>query len=105
VVRLKAVVGEDLVGFLALDVRPSRNLAWIATIGVMPAYRRRGIASALLTEGESRLKVRRLRLSVRASNQAALHLYRVFGYREIDRLVKYYQGGEDAIVMEKRIGG
>ena len=48
VVRLKAVVGEQMVGFIAGDIRRVENVAWIATIGVLPEYRRRGIGTALL---------------------------------------------------------
>jgi len=103
VVRLKAMADGRMVGFIAGDIRPREDLAWIATIGVVPGYRRRGIGAALLQACEAQLTVRRVRLSVRASNQAAIELYERFDYRQVGRWGRYYQDGEDALVMEKRL--
>jgi ribosomal-protein-alanine N-acetyltransferase len=104
VVRLKAILDDQMVGFVAGD-RRSDDLAWIATIGVLPAYRRRGIAAALLGECESQLNVTRIRLSVRLGNTGAIHLYQHFGYRRIDIWPDYYQDGTDALVFEKQVLG
>jgi ribosomal-protein-alanine N-acetyltransferase len=103
VVRLKAVAGERLVGFIAGDLRPSENMAWIATVGVLPEYRGQGIGTALLRACESRLrrKVERVRLCVRASNDTAIRLYLREGYGKVGIWPRYYQNGEDAEVMEK----
>jgi ribosomal-protein-alanine N-acetyltransferase len=101
VIRLKAVNGDKMIGFIASDPRPSEGLAWIATVGVAPEYRRQGIARALLHESESRIKQSRIRLCVRPSNQAAIRLYQVEGYLEVDTWRKYYNDGENALVMEK----
>lgn len=103
IVRLKAVVGGRMVGFIAGDLRREENMAWIATLGVLPEYRRRGIGNALLLECEARLDVARVRLSVRRSNHVAIHLYQRLNYRLIDAWVGYYQDGEDALVFEKRL--
>jgi ribosomal-protein-alanine N-acetyltransferase len=102
VVRLKAVIDEQMVGFIAGDIRQSERLAWIATIGVLPEYRGRGIGAALLEVCERRLTVPRIRLNVRVSNQAALRLYRKFSYYEVGLWPKYYQDGEDAFILEKQ---
>ncbi len=101
VVRLKAVKDGLMVGFVAGDPRPSQGYAWIATIGVLPGYRRQGIARSLLHACEERLETPRLKLSVRVSNQAAIKLYEKEGYRTMDIWKGYYNDGEDAIVMEK----
>jgi ribosomal protein S18 acetylase RimI-like enzyme len=101
VVRLKAVVDECMVGFIAGDIRPREDLAWIATVGVVPEYRRRGIGTALLQACEAALTVGRVRLSVRVSNRAAIALYERFNYQRVGRWADYYQDGEDALVMEK----
>jgi len=101
VIRLKAVNGEKMIGFIAADLRPVERMAWIATVGVLPEYRRQGIALALLRECESRIKQPRVRLCVRPSNQAAIRLYQREGYLEMDTWQKYYNDGESALVMEK----
>ena len=103
VIRLKAVLDDQLVGFVAVDIRTRQNLAWIATIGVLPSYRRLGIATDMLAACENQLSVPYLRLSVRASNKAALQLYDKLGYEKIDRWPRYYRGSEDGIVMQKRL--
>lgn len=103
VVRLKAVVGDRMVGFVAGDIRRRERLALIATIGVLPEYRRRGIGVALLAACEAQIDVPTIRLNVRLSNQGAIHMYRNMGYREVGTWPEYYQDGEDALVMEKHI--
>jgi ribosomal protein S18 acetylase RimI-like enzyme len=103
VVRLKAVIGGEMVGFIAGDIRPRKQLAWIATVGVLPEQRGRGIGSALIMACEAQLFVPCVRLSVRASNQAAVHLYQTLGYQKIGLWQAYYQDHEDAVVMEKQL--
>jgi [ribosomal protein S18]-alanine N-acetyltransferase len=93
-----------MIGFVAGDQK-SGDLAWIATIGVLPEYRRQGIAAALLQECETRLGVSRIRLSVRLGNTGAIRLYEGFGYKRIDIWPQYYQDGMDALVFEKLNSG
>ena len=101
VIRLKAVEDGRMVGFVAGDPRPSEGFSWIATIGVAPEFRRRGIGRDLLRACESQLKTPRVRLSVRASNDGAIRLYEQESYRRVDVWQSYYTDGEAAIVMEK----
>jgi len=100
-VRLKAVADGRLVGFVMGDPRPREGFAWIATIGVLPAYQRRGIGARLLAAVEERLTIPRLKLTVRQSNAGAIALYRRFGYRDVTVWERYYAGGEAGLVMEK----
>ena len=101
VVRLKAVEAGEMIGFAAGDPRPAEGFSWIATIGVAPEFRRRGIGRNLLRACEAQLSTPRLRLSVRASNGGAIRLYEEEGYTKIDVWQSYYRDGEAAIVMEK----
>jgi len=101
VVRLKAVVDGGMVGFIATDMRRSQNVGWIVTLGVLPAYQRRGIARTLLLACMEHVNVACFRLSVRRSNTAALRLYTQQGFRIVDTWSRYYNGGEDALVLEK----
>ncbi len=103
IVRLKAVDDGMMVGFIAADLRPMQDLAWIATVGVLPQYRRRGIATALLRACEACLKVSTVRLNVRVSNKEAIQLYLGLGYEQVGVWPTYYQDGENALVFEKRL--
>jgi ribosomal protein S18 acetylase RimI-like enzyme len=101
VVRLKANEDGKMIGFAAGDPHPSEGFSWIATIGIAPEYRRRGIGRQLLRACEASLNTPRLRLSVRASNDGAIRLYEQEGYQRIEIWQSYYNDGEAAVVMEK----
>jgi ribosomal-protein-alanine N-acetyltransferase len=102
VVRLKAVTGDRVIGFVMGDPRRREGFAWIATIGVHPDYQRRGIGARLLTAAEAQLAVSLLKLTVRTSNAPAIALYEKYGYRPVHVWERYYSGDEAGIVMEKR---
>lgn len=104
IVRLRALIYGQMIGFIASELRPSERLAWIATIGVLPEYRGRGIGRVLLQACEQRLDVPRVRLNVRLSNQVAIQLYQTSGYERAGLWPAYYQDGEDALIMEKLLG-
>jgi len=90
-----------MVGFIAGESKRSEGVGWVTTLGVLPSYRRHGIASALLATCEEKLAMPHIRLSVRRSNQTAIQLYLGVGYRQTDVWPRYYYGGEDALVLEK----
>ena len=101
IIRLKAMIDGKLVGFIAGEIRNPKGLAWIATFGVLPAFRRQGIGSALLGACEESLGVDRVRLSVRVGNKTAIRIYKSFGYQQVGTWPEYYRGGVDAVVLEK----
>jgi len=101
ITRLKAVSHGRMAGVIASDLRRQQDLAWIITLGVLPEFRRQGIARALLLACEARISVTRIRLSVRRSNWPAIVLYEAEGYRQVSVWDKYYVDGEDALVLEK----
>jgi len=101
VVRLKAIEDGQMVGFIAGDPRPAENMAWIATIGVLPECRRRGIGRALLRACEQKLTQARIRLCVRVSNEIAIEMYKQEGYLSVSTWRGYYNDKENALVMEK----
>ncbi|MBE0699369.1 MAG: GNAT family N-acetyltransferase [Anaerolineaceae bacterium] len=102
IIRLKALIDGNMVGFIAGDPQPREKLGWVSTLGILPQYRRKGIAEALLENCEAELGFPRIRLSVRRSNEPALHLYKKAGYQMFDVWRNYYHNGEDALVLEKR---
>ena len=103
VIRLKAVEDGQMAGFVAGDPRPSNGWGWIATIAVDSRFRRRGIGRALLRACEAKLGVPRSRLTVRVSNQVAISMYEKEGYATTEIWNKYYNDGEDGMVMEKEL--
>lgn len=83
--------------------------AELLQVAVVPSRRRRGLACRLLDMAMielSRAGVSRLMLEVRASNAAAIALYRASGFDEDGRRPNYYPvagGREDALLMSRRL--
>jgi ribosomal-protein-alanine N-acetyltransferase len=74
----------------------------ILRVAVHPNYRRCGIGKALLQETLSELKQRgtfSISLEVRRGNSPAIVLYRKFGFRKVAIRPRYYENGEDALLM------
>lgn len=102
VIRIKAVTPDGkMIGFIAGDPHPARGFSWIATVGVLPEWRRQGIGRALITACEARITTPRIRLTVRRDNHTAIRLYESMGYHTINLLPAYYRDGTAALVMEK----
>lgn len=99
--HLKAQAGKSIVGFISAEENLFEKNASITTVGVDPAYRRMGIARALMNSIEERIHRRAIRLCVRISNNGAINLYEELGYRKIKTRQQYYADGEDAYEMEK----
>ena len=100
-IRIKAEHKGRLIGFVGGDIRRAHQTGWITTLEVLPEYRRLGIGEALLRAGEQALRMPLVKLSVRRTNLEAQLLYLKNGYHKVETWRRYYEGGEDAIVMEK----
>ncbi|MEO6908116.1 MAG: ribosomal protein S18-alanine N-acetyltransferase [Abditibacteriaceae bacterium] len=78
--------------------------AEIARLGVLHEVRKQGIASGLITSlinEFDRIKVKKISLEVRVSNKAGFAIYHKFGFAVRGRRPRYYEDGEDALVMVK----
>jgi ribosomal-protein-alanine N-acetyltransferase len=78
------------------------DIAELQRIGVDPASRRSGIATALLDEVVAEAPTTgadRLLLEVRETNAGALAFYADRGFIEIDRRLRYYRDGATAVVL------
>jgi [ribosomal protein S18]-alanine N-acetyltransferase len=96
---------EKMVGFIVVTVGEDR-IGHLATIGVSPEHRRRGIAEKMLFHTENSLKKRQISmisLEVRVSNITAQSLYRELGYFVTQRKDEYYTNGEDGFMMIKSL--
>ena len=92
---------DALMGYIVLStVLDEGN---IDNVAVSPAYRRRGVADALVADAVARSRdmgLAFLMLEVRAGNEPAIALYRKHGFREVGRRKNYYEKPrEDAILM------
>ncbi len=95
-----ALVDEQIAGYLC---------SWlicgelqIQNLATSPAYRRRGIGQTLLRYVITRCQREGLLsawLEVREDNQAAIRLYTDCGFEVQGRRKKYYQDGEDALLL------
>jgi ribosomal protein S18 acetylase RimI-like enzyme len=102
-VRLKAVVDDHIVGFVAGEVNKHEDCGWVITIGVHPHIQGHGIGTALLLAAERALNTSCVKLTVRRSNARAIALYERCGYKWVNTYRRYYHDGEDGLVMEKRV--
>lgn len=103
-----AVIADDHVADGLLILRFAADEGEILDLGVVPAARRRGLARALVAEGEilaRRQGITRLFLEVAADNTPAWALYRSAGFTEDGLRPNYYARPDgtrmDAIVMIK----
>jgi len=78
----------------------------IVSVAVLPEYRRRGIAKALVVTAMKNMRLYNATqcfLEVRVTNTAAADLYRNLSF-QIARTVRgYYADGEDAYVMRREL--
>ena len=80
---------------------------YITNVAVHPDKRRCGIGSLLLKKlMEDALSegITDYTLEVRVSNEPAIALYRAFGFEEAGVRKRYYQDGEDALIMWAHLG-
>jgi ribosomal-protein-alanine N-acetyltransferase len=99
-VCLAASIGDELVGYLICS--RYHDVWHLMNVAVDPSCRRRGVATALLTEMLDRagLGQDRYTLEVRTSNLGAITLYERFGFTAAGTRRRYYQDtGEDALIM------
>ncbi|MCX6055275.1 MAG: GNAT family N-acetyltransferase [Chloroflexi bacterium] len=102
-VKLKAEVDKKMAGFVGGDAHRGENVGWITTLGVLPQFRRFGIASALLDKCEKEMAMPTVKLTVRKSNIGAQRLYLDRGYQQFEIWKGYYEGGEDGLVLQKEL--
>lgn len=100
--RLAGIGGDAgfLAGFAVVWVIAGEG--HLANLATVPALRRRGHARALMhaaLDDARRRAAQFMLLEVRAGNLAAITLYREFGFRDYGSRPKYYEDGEDALLM------
>jgi ribosomal-protein-alanine N-acetyltransferase len=96
--------GDDLVG--AITFSYSVDTADIEDVAVDNAYRKKGIGERLVNKALDKIKEdkkEKVFLEARANNIPAINLYQKVGFENLSVRKKYYDDGEDAVVMVKEI--
>ena len=101
------LVGEAENKILGYVICSQLDLDWhLMNIAVPPAGRNEGIGRSLMTALLEQVgSEARLTLEVRPSNEAAIGLYKSFGFMLAGRRTRYYADtGEDALIMWRTEG-
>ncbi len=95
---------ESILGYAVADIdrKKQSKVGHTLSIAIGIQYRRRGFGSRLLSKLINVLKSKGCNgvvLEVRVSNNAAQSFYQKLGFREVKRRRRFYDDGEDALVM------
>lgn len=94
-----AQLDGNTAGYIGLQIFSGEG--YITNVAVLPEYRRRGIAKALLEralENEAEF----ITLEVRESNSPAIELYKKLGFERVGLRPKFYRAPEEnAVLMTK----
>lgn len=87
------LIGYAVVWYYADEVH-------IGNLAISPRYQRKGFGKLLMEKIFAKLDhFRTAYLEVRVSNENAIRLYQKMGFVSVTTRTKYYQDGEDAMVM------
>jgi ribosomal-protein-alanine N-acetyltransferase len=94
----------EILGYLVSDLvsNAGRPIGHVKDLAVREDARGNGLGRALLERGLFALSFEGaalVKLEVRETNEAALSLYRSVGFEPLRRISRYYEDGEDALVM------
>ena len=93
---------KDVIGFVIGIVQ--KREGHILVIAIRDDYKKKGIGTFLmkrLIDAYEKKGITRLKLEVRASNVAALSMYRNLGFKITNRLKHYYENGEDGLLLRR----
>jgi len=105
--KVYVIEDKEIFGFINFMI--TFNSATISQIVIDEEHRHKGYAQQLLSSMETLFPkegeniVENVTLEVRESNLNAINLYQKNGYEVITKKPHYYQDGEDAIYMVKRL--
>lgn len=78
----------------------------ILVIAIRDDFKRKGIGTFLmkkLIDVYKKKGITRLKLEVRASNIAAISMYKNLGFKITNRLKHYYENGEDGLLLRREM--
>lgn len=92
---------SNLLGFAGMRLEHGRG--HISTLAIHPDWRGLGFGELLLIttlQQAIEMEASAIMLEVRPSNTAAQRLYAKYHFLPVDRRTRYYQDGEDALLLE-----
>lgn len=95
-----------IVGYVVADMVPNHGqpLGHVKDLAVHPDFRQQGVGRRLLARALAVLEtagVGSVKLEVRESNEPAIALYRKMGFSHRRTVPRYYDNGEDALVLHR----
>ena len=94
-----AEAGMELVGFAIVEAEG--DAGYLVTLDVAPAWRRGGVARALIGLAEQGLRA--VGLHVFAGNEGAVRFYEGLGFRRLEVERGFYGAGLDALVYGREV--
>ena len=94
---------EKVVGYIGVSKIAGEG--YVTNIAVLPEYRRKGVGKRLLEYviNDCKNQLEFISLEVRVSNDAAISLYKKFGFEPVGLRKRFYTNTtEDAIIMTKK---
>ncbi|SPE40327.1 SSU ribosomal protein S18P alanine acetyltransferase [Candidatus Sulfopaludibacter sp. SbA3] len=97
--------GKKLCGYM-LTRKSGETRAELVSVAVDPAFRGKGVASALMKSTLRRLRWRgisRFGLMVKLTNGQARRFYEKYGFTKVRIVRQYYEDGQDGILMVRKV--
>jgi ribosomal-protein-alanine N-acetyltransferase len=98
-----AEIGQKIIGFIN-GVKIDTMKVKILMLAVSEDYRKKNIASSLLTQFENAIikeGMKEIELEVRTINKKATKFYQKSGYKIKEEINNYYRNSESAFIMKK----
>ena len=94
----------QITGYIVSDAVPNHGkaLGHVKDFAVHPDFRGQGIGTELLQQALAELSTRgvySVKLEVRENNESAIRLYRQHGFTHKRTVSRYYNNGEDALIL------
>jgi ribosomal-protein-alanine N-acetyltransferase len=103
--RYVALAGNEIAGFLILNMTGA-FAGYVQTVCAAPAFRGRGVGTALMAFAERRVfrESPNVFLCVSSFNPGARRLYERLGYARVGELTDYLVAGHSELLYRKSIG-
>ena len=98
-----AEIAHKIIGFI-IGVKINPENAKILMLSISEDYRKQKIGSMLLTKFLNEIKIEHVQhidLEVRIDNEKAIKFYQKHGFIISQKIIEFYQNGEDAYTMSK----